>query len=458
MIKNNIVLLVDFLPVANPSLTLGNADIIRFAKNISITRGKSSVFSNFNAGSLTVEFGNIDGSCEPVILTLPNSNKNNPFDPSANFGYYARIPGQMASFRHEIVFAVLGDPPNIDPPIDLENPAQRGGINWGNNVGDPGGEYTQIAMFGGITDNWEYEYDVDGNAIVTMTAYESYKESANQPVDPFRLNQVAPTGTYLDDQIPGSSAEFPFREKQNVLGIGNTTVPATPASFFEDKQDLQQKIAQAEQGVLFINSTGFWKFIPRLAPSTFAADANLGTYLPRLVYNFGGESDLQVSDLKIDYSSDLVYNRINMTNTLGTNVVVEDTESIEQFGLKELTFDDMLVIDAELTDLATAILEKYSRKKFRVTSFSVNLTKYDQESGLSQIQKDLLQSDIGDYCIVTYDRNPIKTATYVGQIIGIKHDVTPDNYVMTFTLDEKRHQQLILDDEVFGRLDENVLN
>ena len=76
--------------------------------------------------------------------------------------------------------------------------------------------------------------------------------------------------------------------------------------------------------------------------------------------------------------------------------------------------------------------------------------------GLSDTQvADVLGIEIGDQVDVTFTPNRIPPAVSIrNRVIGVSHDIGIDQHLVTFNFEKLQFTFFVLDDPVFGKLDE----
>ena len=178
MIRNNICLVFRNDSIGD-SVFSGYSEMMRFVRRIQISRGKSSVFSAYNAGSMTVEFTNNLREAGPERNYWPPAGSQYPF-------FYEDTPQDFTKFRHAVYLTTLNLDASIQPAdADKEDPNQRGRLSvtgvgpygFGSSTG-----FTEV-IFGGISEDWEFNFELEGDNTATMTAYDplSYLRYVDSP-------------------------------------------------------------------------------------------------------------------------------------------------------------------------------------------------------------------------------------------------------------------------------------
>lgn len=457
MISEEAVVLISRIfndPFESTWLNLGSQ-----VRSIKIRRGKSSDFSDYGVDVATIEFNNHQRQFDP--------NYDNDFQYPEN--YY----GFDAGFSPFPPFLPIYE--TVDLPW---NPSEQVGERRKIKIGfglirqeevRQGANQDRInarrSIFVGRTGDWEFSYTPDGDSIATLTVYGYFSVLQNDEM-PLGMNRPEELASTRVDRILGSlsggGVVFPY-----FAWTSDRSVVAEDAT---DENPLQyiNLLAQSEGGAFFVDRTG--KFIFQRS------------FLPSFRHVKLSESGIPFASIEVDFGYDLLYNDITLSNIDGTSVNVIDPNSIDRNGRKLLEISDLRTVSSndELLTLARNYADIYSVPKFRVTSVTVNAQKFDKSiypvsneqdyttsstganlpnGRFSQIQDDLVTLDLEDYATVSFTPNGIgEPITQTLRVIAINHLITPNNYVIEYSLSDKKQNQFILDDEVFGRLDENVLN
>jgi hypothetical protein len=376
-------------------------------RQITINRGKSSIFSDFPAGSVQIELNNNERQFDPTITGFRKLN------PESNVWDTSTVMGRRAFVR--IGFGQYSSTLGIFPGTRI---------------------------FTGYTHDWNLGYDISGQSIASLTLFDFSGLLAE---------------TFLEGDIP--DVEFSGQRFQKIynstrpIGIPNAIVD-TGVALLGDQLipenvpliNYLNLIARTEGGYSFNNRDGGQRFVQRIKSS--------GTDLLKL-----GENGIGISRLSVSFGTELLYNRIKVENIDDLEVQVDDEESQELSGIKELDLRGLLGADeGEAETLANYYLRNYSTAKLRFDEVEIAVRSLDAETGISADQTKLIETEIGDFVEVSYRPNNIgDVITQTRRIIGIRHTIRPTDYVISFALDDFTHNNFILDDEQFGRLDVNQL-
>jgi hypothetical protein len=413
MITDNLVVALRLLPIG----ALGNQLWVNLTPDIrqmTVNRGKSSIFSDFPAGSVQIELNNNERQFDPTITGFRKLNtESNAWDTSQIMG------------RRSVVRVGFGQ---FDDLLGIRE--------------IPGSDSIGTRIFTGYTNDWNLGYDISGQSLATLTMYDFSG----------LLSEL-----FLDSDIPDVELSGErFRKIYNnnrpigilnavaddgVSLLGDQLIPANISVL-----TYLNLIARTEGGYSFNDRLGRQRFVQRIKST--------GTDLLKL-----GENGIGISRLSVAFGTELLYNRIKVENIDDLEVQVDDEDSQEDNGLKELDLRGLLGADeGEALTLANYYLRNYSRAKLRFDEVDIAIRSLDADVGIGVDQNKVIRAEIGDFVEVSYRPNNIgDTVTQTRRIIGIRHTIRPRDYVISFALDDFTHNNFILDDELFGRLDVNQL-
>lgn len=410
MILDSLVVALNLRPIGSIGFD-SFRNLSRYVRSVSIQRGKSSTFGSFPVSTVVIELNNHDRVFDPTITTGILIGGSGFWTPSNAMG------------RRQVV--------------------QIGFGNFSSNLGilTPPSDFAPL-IFQGYTYDWDLSYSVDGQSIATVTLHDFSGLWSRIFLD--AETPVAETSgerffdiydTYKTPGTPFSALGFSI--DQGTVDLGTQPIDAGTSLL-----DYLNLIAETEGGYTFQTREGRQRFKQRVSPS--GADY--------LELGIGG---IGITSLSAGYGTELLYNRIKVQNIGGSLIQVDDETSQNFSGVRELDITGLLgANDDEALSLATFYVSNYSTAKLRFDEVEVSITKYDDDTAVSPTQSKLITADIGDFVRVSYrPNNTGNTIVQDKRIIGVKHRITPNEYFMSFVLDDARQYSLILDDEIFGKLD-----
>jgi len=365
-------------------------DLTDRAFSFSVQRGRSDYSQPFQAGTCQVSFRNLDGVLDPDNASGP---------------YFGKIvPGR----RLRIVSNITSIP------------------------------LAQNVFVGFIVDI-RLDYDLDGNAIVTMTAADGLSLLAQQQIAEGTSFGAESTGDRFSNVISLPEVDYPFL-------VGASTGQSSCEAGTADGNVLQylQRVERTEQGAIFVDRNGTLQFKDRyelLQPptETFSDDGASTNYeaITRLV-----------TALEL-------YNRL-AANRVGEDPVVrESATSTGSFGIRFLNLGEVLFAsDAEVTDMLDFAMVRFASTLPRIAEVSTLL---DTKS--AAVISDLLALDLTSSVTVEFTPPGVAQIVVPCTIESIRHDCTVGSgWRVTFGFTPRdTSNYLVLDDATLGQLDANVL-
>lgn len=298
-----------------------------------------------------------------------------------------------------------------------------------------------IIQYVGTVDDWNLTYNPNGEAYATFVTSDAFNFLNNQTITPgtaIAQTSGARINAVLDDPtIAWPSALRNIDTGSSTLGADVIDVDTYALSYI-------QRVEQAELGKFFIAKDGKVTFQDRTVAPTSSGLlelSNTGTGIP-------------YQDLVVMYGSEELANEITLTSVITNNTVLaNDLDSQSAYGIFNLTINDLLLADdTQVEQTALFLASKYSQPQYRFDSLNVRLNPLT-----STQQNDLLNLEIGSVVKVTFlpSSTPPAIVKYA-EIIRINHqvDVTGE-HVINFGLATIDYTYLVLDDPVFGMLDNN---
>lgn len=378
---------------------------------MTISRGKTSGFADYPVGSVTIQLNNEDRTFDPTVNeNLDTLEGGFDWNPSVYMG--RRMVAQIGIGRFDGQFGVLDQSVTDFGPL----------------------------IFNGYTYDWNLGYSTSGESIATLTLFD-YSGLLNK----IPLDAETPSAESSGDRYDYIYTTYkPVGIPGFLTDLGNATVGTQPIAAGTSMLEYLNLIARTEGGDSFNGRFGQQTFLQRIRGSN--GDV--------LALGLGG---IGITALEVNYGTELLYNKVTISNSGGATVVVENTDSQDLNGIKDLTISNLIGADEDnATALAAYYAQTYGTAKVRFTGAEVSVSKYDQPGLATSTQLDLINTEIGDFVSVSYQPNNIgDTITQYAKIIGIQHRFTPESYFMNFTLNDVGHDLMILDDPVFGRLDAN---
>lgn len=373
----------------NTSFTLGGSlfyDISEYLIGVASNRGRSRELDKYSAGQIS------------VVL----DNRARTFDPLNTLSPYA---GQIVPHR-EIRVSSNGS-----------------------------------AVFSGLIDDWNLQYQPDGDNRAIAIASDGFSLLATQTMSAHTAISQK-TGTRIEAVLDRSEVNWPITSR--VVDTGQATLQADIVDEGTNVLDYLQTVNFSEPGSIFIGKNGYFNFQERTQPlnsSSIIAFADDGTGTP-------------FNNLSVIYGSEQLYNRVVVERLNGNPQTVDDTDSQNQYGISTLDETGLLLnSDADSSLLAGYLLARYSEPEYRFDVLDVELAR------LSTIQQNaILGLELTDVIQVKFTPNGVGSQiNKYAQVTGITHRTDSISHVVTLNLSTLDYANFILDDSIFGILDDDRL-
>lgn len=301
-----------------------------------------------------------------------------------------------------------------------------------------------VQQFQGVIDDWNLAYSPNGDAIASFVASDGFVYLSNQTL---AAGTATPqlSGARVGNILDSEFVQWPNDQRDIDPGTASFGADVIP----DNQNVLQylQKIEQSEQGLFFIDKTGKVVFRDKThTPNTtdLVVLADDGTGIP-------------YQNMLISYGSENLINEV-VANSIITNSEVTSTDADSQgtYGIFNATFNDLLLsTDEQVITYEASILKKYAQPVYRFTEVQVRLNDLTAEQ-----QASILNIELGDFVEVVFTPSNIPPAiNKFAAVIRANHsvDITGE-HIVTLGLNTLNFTYLILDDLIFGRLDEGSLS
>jgi hypothetical protein len=287
-------------------------------------------------------------------------------------------------------------------------------------------------VFGGFVDDWNFNYEPGGLSVASLDASDGFSLLARQSNAGGTAIEES-SGDRVERILNQSTVNWPSADRD--IATGQTTLETSVLD--GNALEYLLKVSDSESSLLFVDSLGVLNFQQRLVqPVTNAiqfTDNNVG---------------IPYQGIAISYGTEELTNRAVITSTAGTGIS-EDIDSQTTYGITEQSLDTLLSSQAQLESLADYLVLRYKEPEFRIESVTVNVRALTD----SQVT-DVLGLDLGDQADVVFTPSDIGTTIAIrNRIIGISHEVTVSEHLITLNFEALPFAFFIIEDPVFGRLD-----
>ncbi len=292
-------------------------------------------------------------------------------------------------------------------------------------------------QFYGLIDDWNLSYTPDGDSLASAACSDAFTSLNTQSLAE-RTNSVQQSGDRLNTILSLPEIDWPLADRD--IETGAMELGADTISAGTNALDYIRLITRSEPGSFFISKGG----------TVVYRDRRTGPSSGGLTFANDG-SGIPFNNLQVEYGSELLYNEIVVTSSLlETGFQANAVASINEYGVFNLTRDNLLINnDEDLEAYGRYLASKFAEPEYRFKSLQIVL---DQRTPSQQA--DLLGLELGDVVQIKFTPNNISPAIEkYAEIISLNNNVDSTNHVMTIGFSTLDFALLVLDDAVFGKLD-----
>ena len=275
-----------------------------------------------------------------------------------------------------------------------------------------------------------------------------------QAVDAFRLANNAQITT-----VTGASAgdlsgtrinqildEIDWPATMRDVDAGLTTLQNDPGSL-RTSLGAMQTVASSEYGALYVSADGEFVFQDR-AVTAGSIGGSVTTF------NDNG-TGIAYANANWKLDDTLVFNSSTVTRVGGTPQTAINQASIDKYFIHSYQIQDLLMqTDAVALDYAQAYTASRAETSVRCDSIELDLYTPNYNTGIIAA----LELDFFDPIRVVTTQPGGSTLDKTLQIFGVQNIITPNSFRVVFTTLEPVIDSLILDNNIYGTLDYNVLS
>lgn len=291
------------------------------------------------------------------------------------------------------------------------------------------------AIYLGLVDDWNLQYDLAGNNLSIANAVDKFTLLAQQTIDELAVPVELP-GPRMERILDLPEVDWSATERN--IDTGHVPLLAGTVATGTNALEYLQNVAYTEDGNFFIGSDGKATLQDGLTgPSTL----NLIT--------FSSEGDgVPFTEIEVVYGSELLYNRVEITNIQDLIVTGDSTTSQAAYGITTLSRDNYLADVTEAAIAVVTLLNRYDEPEYRFERILVDITDLP-----SNQQTQLLGSELTNVARIKFQPNNIGAVIdRYAQIIGIKHSIDSKRHKMEFRFRTLDYAPFVLDDPIFGTL------
>ena len=305
---------------------------------------------------------------------------------------------------------------------------------------------TTYPIFSGFITSYVTTYPNESEADLAMTTI--------QAVDALRLAQLAQittvtgatAGNLSGTRINQILDEIDWPTSQRDVDAGLTTLQADPGTNRTALQALFT-VADSEYGAIYVSADNNFVFQDR----GVTAGSIGGT--PTVFADDG--SGIDYFDATWILNDVLVFNKATITRIGGSPQVALNQDSINKYFLHSYFLDNLLMqTDAVALDYAKSYVASRQETSIRVDAIVLDLYTPSYNAGILAA----LDLDFFDPITVKTTQPGGSLLEKTLQVFGVRMNITPNSWKTTFTTLEPVIDALILNNNIYGTLDYNVLS
>lgn len=362
-------------------------DVSQYVQQIQVSRGKSRALDRYQAGHVTVQFNNRNRYFDPTFVASP---------------FYGQIV------------------PRRDMRV------------WANGV----------IVFYGTVDDWNLDYQPNGDSSASVSAYDGFAFLAQQTLTA-GTNTAQLSGARVNAVLNDAGVAWP--SAQRTIDAGYETLQGDAVTPADNALQYLQLIETSEPGELFIGKDGSLVFQDRnhVFPSTS---------VPTLSDDLTG---IKYSQVRVVYGSELLFTQSELTRK-GSSTIVQanDLTAQAEYGVRTLSLDGLLQnSDAALGVLATYLVGQYAQPEYRFDQVEIILSQLG-----SSDQATILGLELGSVVKVLFTPNGVAPAiSKFARVISVNHTASLVEHRVVLGLGTLNATLFQLDDVAFGILDTGTL-
>jgi len=280
-------------------------------------------------------------------------------------------------------------------------------------------------------------------AYTTITAVDAFRLAQNAQITTVT---GATAGNLAGTRVNQILDQISWPATMRDVDAGLTTMQADPGTA-RTSLAAMQTVADSEYGAIYVDASGSFVFQDRTVTATSIG----GT--PTLFADDGTGITYANAVWKLDDT--LIFNSASVTRTGGTAQVATNQASIDKYFIHSYFLDNLLMqTDAVALDYARAYVASRAETSIRCDAITLDLYTQDYNSGIIAA----LDLDFFDPITVITTQPGGSTLDKTLQIFGVAFNITPNSWKTTFTTLEPVIDAFILDNSIYGTLDNNVLS
>ena len=304
---------------------------------------------------------------------------------------------------------------------------------------------TTYSLFSGFITSYVNTQPKDATevAYTTITAVDAFRLASNA-----QISTVSGTssGQLSGARINNILDQIDWPATMRDVDAGLTTMQADPGTA-RTSLDAMQTVATSEYGALYVNTDGEFVFQDR----SVTASSIGGTVT---TFNDDG-TGISYANANWKLDDDLIFNSAQISRTGGSPQTAINQASIDKYFIHSYNLQDLLMqTDAVALDYAQAYVASRAETSVRCDGIELDLYTNNYNSGILAA----LELDFFDPIRVVTTQPGGSTLDKTLQIFGVANTITPNSFRVFFTTLEPVIDALILNNNIYGTLDYNVLS
>jgi hypothetical protein len=293
-----------------------------------------------------------------------------------------------------------------------------------------------VLQYRGTIDDWNLDYQPQGNSIASIVASDGLTKLANQTLTGGTATAQL-TSERISAVLNDVSVNWPLDRRSIEEGL--QTLQADVIEANTNALEYMQLVTDSEPGSMFIAKDGSLVFKNR---HTDESSAETVTFAD-------DGSGIGYQGLNVVYGAELLYNEVVVSRLNGGTVVASNLPSQADYGISTLTLENLLMdSDADAEALAQFLVGKYAQPEYRFESVDIDLVSLTEAD-----QNEVLGLELGAVVLVKFTPNGISPAIErYAEVIRIDQRVGAQSHRVTLGLGALDYSFFRLSDSVFGRL------
>jgi hypothetical protein len=304
---------------------------------------------------------------------------------------------------------------------------------------------TTYSLFSGFITSYVNTQPKDATevAYTTITAVDAFRLASNAQISTVT---GASAGNLSGTRINQILDQIDWPATMRDVDAGLTTMQADPGTA-RTSLDAMTTVATSEYGALYVNTDGEFVFQDR----SVTAGSIGGTVT---TFNDNG-TGIPYANAMWKLDDDLIFNSAQISRSGGSPQTAINQPSIDKYFIHSYNLQDLLMqTDAVALDYARAYVASRAETSVRCDGIELDLYTSNYNSGIIAA----LELDFFDPIRVVTTQPGGSTLDKTLQIFGVQNTITPNSFRVVFTTLEPVIDALILDNNIYGTLDYNVLS